>query len=81
MYYIFENEEEFKNWHNQVNQHFGYPNEERKTLQYTEGKKHLTDDRYYCFVDNFLPQQFVLQTYDRQYLLDNGFFEEEIEEE
>ena len=59
MYLKFNNVEEFNAWHDQVNNHFGYPNEDIKTYRYTDAISNEANDNVICCYDEQLPAQFL----------------------
>lgn len=58
---LFNTMEDFNTWHAQVNSELGYPNQETKTDQYTEGNLHpdAEDDRVVCWADDNCPSELL----------------------
>ncbi len=59
MYLVFDDLIDFNIWHTKVNKHFGYPNKETKTEQYTEAITNETNNKVICNFDEKAPSELL----------------------
>ena len=59
VYILFDNIEDFNNWHTEVNKHFNYPNNSGLTVQYACIITNELNDKVICSFDQDLPNKFL----------------------